>query len=306
MSNIDRIVVLDRVTLVAPLGVLFWDVVTGLPVTDALQVTAYPKDAPALRTTGVANASGIVVFHHLPGLAAVETGSGQPDFWKKLPIKPRPFVLEVTDLNRRYQPFTLAVDLPVKGLLKPACVPDLKESIVPMYSTADRVPPEGKAIVRAQLFDPLNKVPCAWAVLQVMQGANMLGQGIADKTGAVVAFFNHPALSKFSSDTKPDPAKNVALNNQVWSVDLKVLYDPKLYAKKKPIPSIPNLCSVLAQPAANVWSDWTLALPRQTLQFGRELVARSRDPKPHVDDPAKHDPLSVLHVTKAGATLRPF
>ena len=47
MLAIDRLKGSERLTMVAPLGLRFWDEVSARVIGDGLNVTAYPADNPA-------------------------------------------------------------------------------------------------------------------------------------------------------------------------------------------------------------------------------------------------------------------
>lgn len=67
---INQVQVLERLTLVAPFGVRFWDTVSGRAIGEGLTVTAYPHGNPARRVHAFANRSGVYALCTLP--SAVE------------------------------------------------------------------------------------------------------------------------------------------------------------------------------------------------------------------------------------------
>src|SRR5262249_39340010 len=67
---------IERLTLVAPLGLRFWDEVSGRAVGDGLLVTVYPETQPARRVPALSNRSGIYVLHQLPGVREFTNGTG--------------------------------------------------------------------------------------------------------------------------------------------------------------------------------------------------------------------------------------
>jgi hypothetical protein len=293
----NSIVVIDRVTRVASLGVRFLDTVTNTVVGNVLTVSAYPQHKPALRVAAVANSSGVYVLQNLPGLRDVENGAGDQDYWDHLPPR-SPFTVEVSDPDERFLPFVFDADLPVKSLFDWACgssplSPPLGPMLaVPLYSTPRRRPPDGMAVIHVDLLDPvtdpLKAIPAAWAVLEAYLDGRLLARGIADTRGCVALMFPYPAPIDFVPASPLETG--VALVNQKWTLHLQVLYRPQ-----STVPTVPDLCTVLSQPAANLWGVWAEPARRQTLadpdlRYGEELVVRSRDP----DDGR---PLPTLFVT---------
>jgi len=99
--TIDRtrsMVVLDRLTSVAPLGLRFHDANTGDAIGDGLNISAYPLGQPNAARSLFPNRRGVFVLHHAPGLRTVENGAGDDDYWNNLPPK-KDFVIEVRDAN---------------------------------------------------------------------------------------------------------------------------------------------------------------------------------------------------------------
>src|SRR2546428_6671092 len=103
----DPVRKLERLSILAPLGIRFWDAVTNSIIADGLRVTAYPLSNPARRVQGFPNRSGVYVLQNLPGMRDIEHGAGDAEFWTNLPPR-RPFVVEVVDNSRRFQPFQLS------------------------------------------------------------------------------------------------------------------------------------------------------------------------------------------------------
>jgi len=314
---IDQSIVLEHITVVAPLGLRFWDAVSGGAVSDGLIVTAYPPNSPALRIPLLANRSGIFICRNLPSLRHVENGTGDADFWRTLPPA-RPFVVEVIDAGQRFLSFTFTVHLPFRPETSTANLPvpdsllwqcspiasplDSSSPVitVPLYSAPARTVP-GMAVVRAELQDavaPQTKTdaPAAWALLEVWLATTgqVLGRGFADERGCVGVIFPYPepADSAPGSPLGSPPGNGQALARQFWPLQLRASYGrlnpvaplPELYA-------LPDLCDILSQGTATLWADaaQTQALTEVHLLFGRELVVTSQSPLP--------PPLSVVLVT---------
>ena len=108
---------LDRLTIVAPLGLRFHDTVSGALVGDGLNVWAYPTGRPTARQQALNNRSGVYVLHHAAGLRQAENGDGSSTFWKQTPAN-KSFVIEVSDGAQRFQPFQFTENLPVEGIYR--------------------------------------------------------------------------------------------------------------------------------------------------------------------------------------------
>jgi hypothetical protein len=107
--------IIERQTLVAPLGLRFRDAATGAPVAGGLRVTVYPTANPARRAQAFPNGSGVYVAHHAAGLGASEAGAGDAQFWAAPPAR-LTFTVEVSDDERRYLPYKFQTTLPARGL----------------------------------------------------------------------------------------------------------------------------------------------------------------------------------------------
>jgi len=266
------VAVLERFSIVCPLGVRLRDEATGEPVRDSLSVVVYPASQPELRTSGVPNHSGVFVFRNLPGLRELENGSGDAAWWAAQ-ITRFPFMLEVRDLSGRYLPFRLPVQLPQRRILSLdlSSTPPLQgggeDGSLPLFSSPTRATPDGMGVLRAELLDSGTLQPASWAVIEATAGQQRLLRGMADREGRVMLplFYPRPVISLGSPGTG-----NTPLTQQTWAVDFTVRY-----RRREPVPEIPDLADVLAQPAATVLEQTSPLAPwtRATLQFGRELRA---------------------------------
>jgi hypothetical protein len=282
---------LERISMVAPLGVRFRDLCSGALVSDGLRVVVYPETNPDKRTPALVNRSSTYVAHHLPGLRGAESGAGDDAYWASLPPRRR-FIVEVVDLDGRFLPFTFPADLPVRGLFEWDCPapgsplsPLEVSKAVPLFSAPSRGAVAGMAIVRAELWDPTAGAPAAWAVLTATPEGGPPAQGIADEQGRVVIFLPYP--EPIDAIPGASPPSGPPLTEQSWAIDLHVQYVPM----PSP-PSIPDLCETLWQAPATLWADFGEKLPLTgaTLSFGRDVTLRSVDT-------ATDRPLSVVHVT---------
>jgi len=271
---VTAVTVLERLSMVCPLGVRFRDEATGSYIADSLSVVVYPAEQPELRISGVPNPSSIFVFRNLPGMREVEHGSGDSEYWSAQ--TPRfDFVLEVVDRAGRYLPFQLPVQLPQRRILGIELTSPLssplsfqvgnEEGSLPLFSSAARPAVDGMGVLRAQLLDAGTELPAAWALVEAKAGEQRLVTGMADREGRVMLplFYPKPVITLGSPGTS-----NTPLTQQTWAVDFTVRY-----RRREPVPEIPDLVDVLTQPVATAWEQispltgWTQA----TLQFGREL-----------------------------------
>lgn len=321
---------LETVSLVAPLGLRFRDVVTNTFVSDGLSVTAYPMGNERQRVTALANRAGVFVVHHAPGLREFERGAGDEDFWASVPPG-KPFVVEVEDGEQRFLPFSFTLNLPQRRIYQwvspldasPPASPIASPpgaaspvSGVPLYSAPTRQVPAGMAALRAELWNPLTAQPASYAVVEARADGRLLARGFADERGRLALFFPYPQPIRFAvsspisspADSPPAP-RGPALFDQAWNVTLNAGYTPSsppappqdldTIAPDVPI-VLPDLRATLAQllaPPATLWLDFAhgVALPSLTLRYGRELVLASEDAVNN-SPPA---PQSVLFITPA-------
>jgi hypothetical protein len=301
--------VLERQTLVAPLGLRFHDAATGERVGGGLAVTVYPANNGARRVEAFANRSGTYVVHHAPGLRAFEHGAGDEEFWSNLP-PPQTFVVEVVDRERRFQPFMFEAELPApRGLfnwLSPVeASPPGGGGSIPLYSAPARALSSGMAVVRADLWNAQANAPAAWAVVEARMGGELHARGLSDERGSVALIFPYPKPtdSPLASPVSSPPVnKNVPLLEQTWELTLNAGYaPPDDEAARKPAP-LPDLRATLDQLnalPAKLWADFAglEELAGVTLKYGQELILKSQA-SITVSPPA---PQSALFITPAGS-----
>lgn len=269
----NAIHVLETIGRVSPLGCRFYDAVQDRIVHEGLQVTTYLLSEPERRRSAVVTRSGAFGFRQIPGLTALEFGMGDDDYWGSLP-PPKKAAVEVIDLQGQFQPFWFEVDVPMNGLVVSICgepsSPPESSVGIRLYSAPTRPVKEGIAVLRAQLWDVTEDVPASWAYMEVWNGATLHGRGMADREGRLAMFFPYPDLGGLASGSPP--LVNQPLHGHVWSLEIR-----GHYKRWDPIPDIPNICEVLTQPAAQVWSaDSPLSpLTAVQLEYGRELIVRS-------------------------------
>ena len=293
---------LDRLTIVAPLGLRFHDTVSGALVGAGLNVSAYPTGRPTARQQALNNRSGVYVLHHAAGLRQVENGDGSSTFWKQTPAN-KSFVIEVSDGAQRFQPFQFTENLPVEGIYRwtgvAAGSPPAPMSSIPLYSSPVRVAPAGMAIIRADLWDPIHDSAAAWALMEVFDAGNLIARGFADELGRIALIFPYPPPRTFAVSSPPGSpvsspplSSGPPLSQQLWTLQIKARYQPP------PAAPLPDLRFTLSQTAADIWADAarTEHLLEAGLQYGRELILKSR---PSPASPPGTVRESVLFVTPA-------
>ena len=308
-----QFITLDRLTMVAPLGLRFHDTASGDLVGDGLSVWAYPVEKPSAKREAVANRKGVYVLHHGYGLTRREQGDGSRFYWDHPDPPNKDFVIEVSDEQERFQPFQFTASLPAEGIYQwdmPLESPVSARSTVPLFSSATRTVPSGMAVIHADLWDTSTDAPAAWAMMEVNTGGKLVGRGIADDRGHMAVVFPYPTPLAFASASPPGSppgsppvATSPPLTEQVWPLQLQAFYTP-LRPVVSPLDfvapgtSLPDLRFTLSQPPATIWADaeQTEILQETNLRFGRELILKSR---PSLASPLSQTRASVLFITPA-------
>lgn len=294
--------VIETFALVAPLGLCFHDAATGERIGDGLKVSVYPKTKSVKkhRTSALPNRSGVYVLHKAYGLENFPYGKGDDEFWQDNPPQ-KPYIVEVSDAENRFQSFRFTVDLPVRGIYQwdnaPIVSPAKKLSSIPLYSAPTRKVLGGMSIIRAELRESPENVspafppqvdtelkPASFAVLEAHFDGELVARGIADREGRIALIF--PSLSPQSNPlvSPPATATRVSLADQLWDLDLTIKYEPNIFQTSPPDLSesedevFPDLRLVLAQATGTIWADAgkTEEYTTATLYLGRELILRSR------------------------------
>jgi hypothetical protein len=296
---IETFQLFERMTLLAPLGVRFWDAVSARYLKRGLRVRVFPADNPARRTFALPNSSGTYVLHHAPGLGGIERGAGDDEFWNNLPARTL-FRIEVADEERRFIPFSLDCELPCRGLFKwphpPALTRLGPENGVPLYSSVVREVPPGMAVLRADLRDTRNGRAAAWALLEARHKGLLLGRGVADEQGRLALIFPFPEPLDFTSGVASPPdsppgsppvlfTAGPAFRQQEWRIQLQAAYSPEALASPPPAPpsnskpTLPDLHDVLSQQPTKLWNGQarTQILGEVKLTYGQEIIVRSPD-----------------------------
>ena len=308
------LIITDRLTLVAPLGLRFHDATTGAFVGDGLSVWAYPVGRPSAKRPAIANRRGVYVLHHGYGLREREQGDGTRSYWDN-PVPPnKDFVIEVTDEWGRFLPFQFIASLPAEGIYKWDVLLDSPLSArtsVPLFSSSTRNVASGMAAIRADLWDASSDAPAAWAVLEAFTpgtAGKFLGRGVADESGRIAVILSYPTPLTFTPASPPGSplgsppvATSPPLTEQVWSLELRAFYTPDrpvVSPLEEVGPPLPDLRFTLTQPAATLWADaeQTEILSETNLRFGRELILKSTT---SLVSPLSATRDSVLFITPA-------
>jgi hypothetical protein len=245
----------------------------------------------------------------LPGLSEVEYGSGDDAFWNAPPAKVT-FKIEVVDAWRRFQPFLLTIEAPVKGIVTspdPAVAsPPRSSQGISLYSTASRSVPAAMAVLRAELREWKSSgdhegEPARWAVLEARIGGQRIERGIADEKGLVALMFAYPPPVTHPLGSppaiSPPGAEGPSLRDQQWTIELSASFDRLSPAPPFPgAPALPELVEVLDQAPATLWADTERneVVTEANLSFGQELIVRSVD---RARDKAR----SILFISAAGS-----
>lgn len=263
---------LERVTRVAPLGIRFWDEVSGAFIRDGLNVNAYPAANPALNTPAIVTPSGVYAFIHLPGLREFEIGRGDQEVWSKYS-----FIVQVKDAQNRFQAFQFTAHVPACGVYAFECAsppfspPSSAQANVPLFSSPARLAPGAMAVLRADLWDAVAGVPAAYAMAEVEFDGKTLARGFADRQGRVAIIFAYPEPPGF---TLASPLSGQhTLSKQTWTIQLRAFYSPIV-----PVPTLPDLCAVLNQNETSLFENVSplTDLFETTLEFGNELILKSQ------------------------------
>lgn len=247
----------DRLTIITPLGLRFYDAQLGPVVAEGLRVLVAPQAQPWRRVQLQPNRVGVYLAHNLPGMAPLSQ--------TQLEAGPRTlYRVEVEDQFGRFLPCVFDLRLPQIGIARLACQ---SHHDVPLYSAPSRVAPAATAVIRAELFHRLADRPAAWALLEAYSGTTLLGRGLADAQGRVMLIAPYPALPRLAIGS-PAGMGSSALTSQRWRVEFYANY-----AGLAPQP-LPDLCAILQQPRAILLGAESpeVVLGPVDLLFGQELL----------------------------------
>jgi hypothetical protein len=275
---------LERISIIAPLGIRFWDPAFDTQITDGLVVTARPADTRRPARTAYVTPGGIYAFHGLPGLHDIEYPSENPPSPGSLPTARR-FLIEVMDTNARFLSVAFFVEAPYSGIFpttlsSPSTMPGFPGFY--LFSAPTRLATPLVALVRAQLsvrLDDSTEQSAAYAMLEIDTPDAETWFGLADARGAVSALFPYPKFAGTDNAAASLPSSTPA-SQQSWPLTLRVRYQPSVVSFTSGS-SLPELRSVLAQAPAAIWTQ--RASPPgiaqssrvETLVFGQQLTMRS-------------------------------
>lgn len=272
-----RVIVLERVTTITPLGIRFWDPATDSQVSQPLRVAAYHhqwRDRPVFAS---ATRSGLYVLSDLPGLHAFEHPSATAP---SIPDESIRYYVAIVDPGGIYLPMILTIDLPLpyRGIypVDPSTATEDDPPGTYLFSAPARPVQPGVATIYAHLVRDNTTEPAAFAVVEVTHNGTTW-YGIADKNGSVAIMFPYPlfTLSSFGGQ---------GLTAQTWPLSIKVRYQPsKVSFPLAPLlPDIPDLGSLMLQNYGDIWETSTgpTAETRvETLRFGQALVVTTQSPQ---------------------------
>jgi len=243
---------LERIVSVAPFGFRLWDPVVNQNVSVGLEVTWRTQSGRQLPVS--VSPSGVFALRNLPGNASFEHGAGDDAFWASPPAGPPIGTIEISDPLGRYLPFAFTPDgparvgrlarevcaLPGHGILglSEASPPETAMPVLPMFSSAGRIVPQGMARLSAQL-ETAGGVPAAGAIVRVSPPAERPTFGLADSRGVVTAFVPYPRPSQ---RLLSPPSAGGSNDSQHWD-DIAV----DVFWSAAPFTSPPDLCELLSQ-----------------------------------------------------------
>lgn len=294
-----RYAVLEELETFCPLGLRFWDAVTDDQVRAGLRVRAWPE--PALRpvTEAFRTRSDVYAFQGLPGLRAIERPPANPTGLDAeppagsppSPPPAHPFVLEVVDVERRFLPVAIRLELPLpeRGLFLTRAPSSPSQSPTAgfyLFSSPVRPRNAGIAEVRGELADFATGAPAGHALVRVAVPGQPDRFGLADSAGRFAVQFPLPPLAGGlgrlfeSPDGAPSPP-GPPVAQRTWDVAVAVVWEPAALA---PLPGteLPDLARVLDQLPAEIIPSVGGSPPAPpaaewlgTLRYDGEVVART-------------------------------
>jgi hypothetical protein len=279
------VLVLERITRNAALGLRFWDTPTATDLLDDLAVAVFPPANPLSRQPAVENPSGIYVAHKVPGLRAFEFGLNNP--LAASPPDTVPRRIEVADPAGRFLPLAFDAALPAAGLFtflapwlsppQPVSLPSLGGLAplllverIPLFAAPARPLPEPLGVVYAQLRSDVSQQAAAWCLLGVSLDGVLCGLGLADVEGRVAAMFPFPEPPRRALASPPSAHDDFA-----WDLTLSAFWSPAL--RRTPPPSIPDLADVLDSLGTpiNVIASRTPPAPSLRLSYRQPATVRT-------------------------------
>jgi hypothetical protein len=264
----------------APFGLRLYDVATGSPISDGLEINiANCSTGHSRRAIGHSN--GIWSARGLPGLHRYEVGDSD-DIPARRAAR-RPFRITIVDLAGRFLPAFFDADIPTDDLFVapatssppiplPFIGPGAPTAGVPLFSAPHRPVPGTLAVVRAELREAGTERPASWALLAATVDGTLRGIGLADQLGRVIVLFPYPEPARRALASPP------SITVFRWSVELTAFYTPR--RSGIPAPDVPDLATILDQfatPHRLLASVDSPPVPLSPLQLDDRvpLVARS-------------------------------
>jgi hypothetical protein len=301
----QRFFKLETVTLRAPLGLRFLDLVRGVSVNDGLVVTAWAAGTTEPKLTALRSPlSGVYGFRNLTGLRAFEMDEQPASDWCGSPPEgspPEPTAEELTDLDtlrglyiaaeesppranfivsvedrmERFLPQTLMMCLPKERLIE-----------VPLLSSPARLAPAGLGVVRGEVIRQQDGQPAAWALVSASPDNGVTDYvAITDERGMFTVFV--PYASPLPSLQGSPPHGSGTIDQLTWPLTIRVFYQP---SRQRFVPNLapPDMQSLLEQAGAEIYDQIgvhgsTLMRP---LRFGVDLVVTTVYQSQLLVDPA--------------------
>jgi len=270
--------IIEQPSTFTPLGLRFWDPAFACPVEDGMTAIALPWGQPRARAvTAVRSFSGALAFHGLPGLRAVENAG------PAAAASTRRFLVEISDIKRRYAPAAFAVDLPLpyRGPYLGPVLPSPAPPGFLLLSGPDRPQMPGLAQVSGTLALAATGLPCAWAVVTATDPEGGEWHGLSGPDGRFRLLLPWPALAEVPPASPPISGGS-ALSRQSWTLEITVQADP---GGLPPLAgsALPDYAAVLAQPQIELWPEAPGASPglpatatlSVRLDFGAAPILRS-------------------------------
>lgn len=268
----------DRTASTTLLGLRFVDAGLGEVVDFGLDVRLYPRGQPARKVSARRVGSGCWAAFGVPGLREFEREEPTAQRWRQWLAAPKPYVVEVVDLERRFMPCCYLVNVPTPpaGVDAEATVRAGLPPLLPLYSAPWRKVGAHVAAVRAQLRRRSNGRPLALAWVAASVDGKLCAEGPSDDQGQVLLLFRHPFLP-----AAPPPASVALLRDLRWPLLLQVRQSELAVAppgagldvvelRKQ---STGNALTLLADVQANQPDVPLQAVP---LRAGRELMLSTR------------------------------
>lgn len=284
--------VLERVTHAVPLGLMLRSATNLNRLTDNLDVRAASLANLARHFSLGATPSGHWAAHVLHGTGAdlaADSASWQANA--------KPYRFSITDRSGRYLPMRFEAPLPKRGSLvwpgwggvdrsriAPLLPPGSGASFVPDYMPLFPSVAAGGSNASARVFAHLAIREtggviirdAVWALMTISFGSTVVGIGLSDARGAIMASFGYPPMP---SQT---PAQAVLGREAVtWPVRVRV-YCSELSAPAGDANAPPDFAAIIAQLATTPRVAMSTimgaqpALGDQTLTLGQPLVLRTR------------------------------